>query len=131
MPALAPYTSNTHQGRRQRGGQWYPSRPPFKICVLHFMFGPRFLRTSNLYLKMWPTLWFWPPCCEILATVLTPTRAPPTLFLSQTRACHKTNKNSYRLNTSPTSSKIKQPIYFSLATKPKLFHTSDLRSQQI
>jgi len=54
---------------------------------------------------MWPTLWFWPPCCEILATVLTSTHAPPALFLTQTRTCQKTTNKSYRLKTSPTSSR--------------------------
>jgi len=27
------------QGRRQRGGQWFPA-PPFEICAPHFTFGP-------------------------------------------------------------------------------------------
>jgi len=46
----SPVHFYTHQGHRQRVGQWCLP-PPFKICALHFMFGPRFLRTSNIVFK--------------------------------------------------------------------------------
>jgi len=64
------------QGRRQRGGQWFPA-PPFEICAPISRLAPWLLHTSNtVFLKcgppsgFWPLLSFGPPCCYILATGL-------------------------------------------------------------
>jgi len=46
------------QGRRQRGGQWYPAHA-FEICAPISGLAPWLLHTSNtVFFKCGPPLWF-------------------------------------------------------------------------